>query len=447
MRSETNVWAERFLPLLDREALKRAAEYYPEPLTDLGRLELPLAVESIKKRLNSIFYPTEQCLDILEEWVGKAYSHAVLNYTNPIDFCASIASGIPPIPEWVDVSILTGWAGEGKTALLEAFHRAVEGDRSITTPDGTTWPMQSSFHVIFRAIKTENGFWRSLGSPYSATDENVRFVRRMAYRKGISYLALDELQFYTLSAEANTNITRLLMAVGNLGLPTTVVGNFSLLRRLKKRDSPEQQRLLSNVKVMMPDEPESLDWVQHLCCQKNALPEVLAFDAKNDGPWINILCGGQKRAEVRLLTLAYNLKRNNSGRQDVKITLADIETAYRSNEFQIHRKEIEEIARRILMNVTKNDDLSCPIDLPVTQLQRFKQRAEAERNRRVADRELDDSLSEEEKRLLYEVSKTMPVHSTSQTGSVRSIRGKKRPKPSLEELAKNSAMFSESIRE
>lgn len=443
MSAISNAWAKRFELLLGREAMRQAVEFYPEPLSDLGRLPIALAVEKLKQTLGLLFYPSEQCLDFLEDWVGRAYAHAILCYSDPIAFCAAIQSQTLPIPEWADIFILTGLAGVGKTALLEAFLRAMKLDLSITTPDGTMWPLQSCWQVKFRDIKTENGFWQRLGSTYTATHDNVSYCRRLAYRLGISFLSLDELQFFTLSREANTNLTRLMLAACNLGLPTNAVGNYSLVRRLMKRDSPDQQRLLGNVKVMMPDDPDSRDWMQFLTCQKNALPDVLAIDPNNDGPRINLLSGGQKRAEVRLIVIAYEKKRKASSNPDVKVFLTDLEDAYESGEFRVHREEIEEISRRTLTNVTKDDDLSCPIELPATQVQQFKRRAEQERNSRVARQELEDSLSAEEKQRLKEATKKTPK--TRSSATVRSINSKKASKPTMADLARNSAMYSEKV--
>ena len=445
MSPRPNMWAQRFEALLQREALKQAAEYYPEPLYDLGRFPLALATEMLKKSLESIFYPSEQCLDILEGWVGDAHAHASLIYTDPLKFCAAIQSQsvMSSLPEWQYPSVLTGLPGLGKTALSEAFQRAIKVDLSITTPDGTVWPTQSSWYVKFRDIKTENGFWQRLGSVYTATHDNVSYCRRMAYRLGICHLSLDELQFYTLSKEANANIARLMMAAGSLGLPITAVGNYSLVRRLMKRDPPERQRLLSNVKIMTPDDPDGPDWEMFLACQKKVLPGVLEINPKQDGPRINLLSGGQKRAETRLIAIAYIKQRNTCGKNDVKITLADIETAYKSREFQFDREEIEEVTQRLLLNESKEDDLSCPIALPETLVQQFKRRAELERASRVAQKELEDALSAEDKRHLKEVSKATPKPRAP--GVVKSINVKKAPKQTLADLAKNSAIFSERI--
>lgn len=443
--SPNNIWAQRFEPLLQRETLKQATEYYPEPLIDLGRVPLTLAVELVKKSLESIFYPSEQCLDILEAWVGKAYAHASLIYIDPLEFCAAIQSQseTSPLPEWHYPSILTGLGGLGKTAVSEALQRAMMRDVSITTPDGTVWPLKSNWYVKFRDIKTENGFWKRLGSAYTATHDNVSYCRSMAYRSGICHLGLDELQFYTLSKEANTNIARLMMAAGSLGIPITAVGNYSLIRRLEKRAPSERQRLLRNVTVMTPDDPDGTDWEKYLACQKEALPEILTIDPKRDGPRINLLAGGQKRTESRLIEIAYKNQRNVCSNRDVQISLADLEAAYESREFQFDREDIEEITRRILLNEPKEDDLSCPIQLPETQLQQFKRRAEQERDSRVARRELEDALTAEDKRHLKGAFNTPPKPQA--TATVRSINSKRPPKQTLADLAKNSATFSENV--
>ncbi len=338
---------------------------------------------------------------------------------------------------------INGAGGLGKTAVSEAFQRAMMRDVSITTPDGTTWPLKSSWYVKFRDIKTENGFWKRLGSTYTATHDNVSYCRSMAYRLGICHLGLDELQFYTLSKEANTNIARLMMTAGSLGIPITAVGNYSLVRRLEKRAPSERQRLLRKVTVMTPDDPEGSDWAKYLACQKAALPEVLAIDPKRDGPRINLLAGGQKRAESRPMEIAYRNQRNARSNRDVQITLADLEAAYESREFQFDREDIEEITRRILLNETKEDDLSCPIQLPETQLQQFKRRAEQERDSRVAHKELEDALTAEDKRHLEGAFNT--PRKPQATANVRSINSKRPKKQTLADLAKNSAIFSESV--
>lgn len=442
MSTYPNSWALRFEPLLNRVALQKAVESYPQPLTDLGKFSGVEAEERLKIALKEIFYPSEQCLDILQEWIGEAYAYASLTYSDPQEFCASIQSGIPPLPEWSDISILTGLAGVGKTSVVEALQRALKMSASLRTPDGTEWPLQSSWHVTFRDIKTENGFWQRIGSPYSATHDNVTYSRRLAYRLGVSRLNLDELQYFTLSSDANTAITRLLMAASNLGLPTNATGNYSLVRRLMKREAPDRQRLLSKITVMMPDDPEGADWMKFLMAQKAALPEVLEIDPKNDGARINILSGGQKRAEVRLLAITYRRMRV-AGNKDVRITLGEIENTFKSKEFQFHREEIEEISRRAVTNVTKDDDMSCPIELPETLLLQFKRRAEQERNARLAIRELEDSLSSKDKQALKGLNKS--TQKVRPSGEVLSIKPKRRPKQPLADLAKNSANFSENL--
>ena len=80
------------------------------------------------------------------------------------------------------------------------------------------------------------------------------------------------------------------------------------VRRLAKRDAPERQRLLSNVQVMLPDDPEGDDWKQFLQWQQNSLPGILALDPEGNADRINYLTGGQKRAEIRLLAIAYQEK-------------------------------------------------------------------------------------------------------------------------------------------
>lgn len=437
-----NDWAIRFKPLLDREVLRKLAAKQPEPVHDLGSLPIALAEKIFENTLQSIFYPSEQCLDFLLKWIGQAYAHAQITYSDPLKFCQLVQEGRPMLPEWSPPSLLIGHAGLGKTSLSETLQYVLPAPTELQTPDGTVWPLFSSWYVKFRDIKSENGFWRELGSEYSSTKDNIAYCRRFAFSRGISRLDLDELQFYTQSASANTAIAKLLLSAGNIGIPTNVTANFSLVRRLAKRDAPERQRLLSNVEVMLPDDPEGEDWKQFLQWQKNSLPSVLGFDPSRDADRINYLTGGQKRAEIRLLTIAYQEKRLRTTSSDIKIDLVDLELAYRSPLFQYFKDEIEEISRRAIFNVSKEDDLSCPVELPELAAQKFKQRAEQERNSRVAKVELQAALTAIEKSALKAIEMDQP--NPAKSAEIKPIRPRK-AKKSLAELVKNSARFAEQI--
>lgn len=442
MNGSSNDWAVRFKPLLEREALRRLAAKQPVPVFDLGARPLEWAEKVFEQTLTSIFYPSEQCLDFMSKWVGQAYAHAQMVYSDPLKFCQQVQDGKPALPEWSAPSLLIGHAGLGKTSLSEALQSVLPGPSELRTPDGTVWPLFSSWHVKFKDIKSENGFWRQLGSEYSSTRDNVIYCRRYAFSRGICRLDLDELQFYTLSENANTALTKLLLAAGNIGIPVNVTANFSLVRRLANRDAPERQRLLSNVDVMLPDDPESEDWRRFIECQGKALPEILNLNPLSDAEPINYLSGGQKRAEIRLLVIAYLEKRARSSSQDVKIGLGDLELAYRSQYFQYYKNEIEEIGRRAILGLSKDDDLSCPIELPEGAAQKFKKRAEQERNLRVAKVELNSALSAFEKNALKALEAAKPL--SSHSAQIKAIRPRK-DKKSITELVRNSANFAERI--
>ncbi|MBN8779571.1 MULTISPECIES: hypothetical protein [unclassified Thiobacillus] len=107
--------------------------------------------------------------------------------------------------------------------------------------------------------------------------------------------------------------TQILLSMSYLGLPMVNIANFSLVHKLMQRPQEDRQRLLAKPCVLVPDSPESQDWIQTLATYRAVASDVLVYDPVNDAKYIFLLSAGIKRLVVRLLVLGYRISRKLRG--------------------------------------------------------------------------------------------------------------------------------------
>lgn len=77
MSQDSNIWAERFTALANRDEIRRRVEMQPVPISGWDALSKVDAGRLMASALRNVFYPTEQCIDILFEWVSDARAHCL----------------------------------------------------------------------------------------------------------------------------------------------------------------------------------------------------------------------------------------------------------------------------------------------------------------------------------------------------------------------------------
>ncbi|HSH96836.1 MAG: ATP-binding protein [Methylophilaceae bacterium] len=362
MTQERNPWVSRFEHLLDPEEIRRRAMYIPDELPDISLLSHDAAKIKLQEILEQVFVPTQQNVAILHYWVEVIVTHCKTYYPSPQALCRHIYSK-PPLPKFTRLMGLTGLAGVGKTELVQAFKRILPQEQrhnlrvdeyhtgmSLLNPWISIVDENSSAKLIL------DSFW---GEEHSLRN-SIKLLRKHGYINGVPMVIVDELQFLTLSSTANAKLMELLLSVGQLGLPCLYSANYSLIHRLAKRPQEDRDRMLSNLTCLHPDPPNSEDWIKTLDTFLRLFPEVFRFDANDDAAAIHWYCAGIKRGLVELLTIAYGISRNFSG----KVTIKEIELAYASPRFSAKRQDVEIIHRQIIENRKVKNDLWCPIDLP-----------------------------------------------------------------------------------
>lgn len=395
--SISSQWVGHFEALLDIETIRQRAAVTVPPIAGLLAMPLELAHARIEHALNTIFYPTTQCLSILKRLVGVAHAHCMAVYPNNRSFLSGVYANTPPLAEFVPPICLTGLAGTGKTEILKAFGRLHDwNDSVIVDSDHTPFQIRGSQLVTVKARSSPKDVLRCLAQGEGSPTELIISGRKLAFRDGLALLLTDEFQFATGSENANARVAQMLLSLGYLGLPFVYAANFSLINRLQRRPGEEQHRLLSNPIVLIPDCATSVDWRNTLAAQRSVAPDVFIFDPVMDAERLHAYCAGRKRAMAKLLLLAFR-DQYHRGRL---VNLEAIHRAYLSTEYAGYREETEILATQAIQSRAhpKRKDLWCPIPLTGNAATAFLEAAVSAREELVADAELTAALTRAEKR-------------------------------------------------
>lgn len=416
-----NPWAARFLAILDKGEIARRATLAPEPLEDIGKLPVEIAAARLKAKLESVYFPTAQGVDILYGWVGLAYQHCLDYYPDRTAFLNCVYSQRSPTPTFRPLICFTGQAGSGKTELVRAFHRIQDPDGTIVVDSRhSPFPLVAVWSLTVQANATSRELLSAHTGDSGSPRDLVESGRRRAYRDGVGFLLNDEFQFATGSS-ANARVTQMLLSTGYLGLPSAYAANYSLLHRLMKRPAEDRHRLLSAPVVLLPEAPESGDWIKTLAAQRAAAPDLLVFDPVRDGAAIHRYSAGDMRAEVALLVCGYHIGRSTTG----IVSLREIERAYHSTAYTAYRRDVEAIMQLTLgdLKVRRHrKDLWCPLDLPESASSRFAARVGAVRQARADDEAVRDSLTQDERRALAAMEKGHQQKTSPATSKVAPLK-------------------------
>lgn len=435
-----NPWADRFLTLLDAETIRLRATVAVPPITGLTQMPIELAVKKVESALNSVFYPTSQCVTILQRLCGLAQAHCLMHYPDTLAYSNGIYAREAPLPGCSQPICLTGLAGVGKSCLLQAFLRLQPSDSEVMTDTKhSPFPLKRPWIVSVHASSRPSEVLARLAGSKETLSDLVSACRKLAYRDGIALLGVDEFQFATGSSDANTRVAQMLLSLTYIGLPFLYVANFSLLRRLQKRPEEERQRLLADPVVLLPDPPESEDWQNTLASQRDVAPEVFTFSVSHDARELHLLTFGRKRAMKHLLITAFR----QSFRLNEEVNMAALRRAYASPEYASFRTEAEILTTQSIRNGPDKHrmDLWCPIPLPPDKTAQFTNTACQARAEKVADAELRSSLTKEERNAVEAMERKAKKASRSPS---QVVPLKKAP-PTADDLKRNAQRFRDSL--
>jgi energy-coupling factor transporter ATP-binding protein EcfA2 len=433
IKASANPWADRFIGLTDKKEVQMRVAVRPRPFSDYQKFPPRQAREELKARLNEVYFPSMQCVEIITEWVELALEHCQRHYHDSSGFLATVYGEDMSFPELRPPICLTGLAGTGKSKLLKAFGRLMPPDTTFEASDGTTFRRESHRIITVHAKNSAADILAELIGQDRSAGTLSGIARRRAYRDGWAFLGFDEFQFLTQSEKANTRLTQLLMLISYIGIPCVYASNFSMLYKLMRRSQEDRQRLLVNMRELAPEHPDSDDWSGLLEWHKSIAPDVFEFDAKADAAAIHQLTAGINRAESRLLELAF-VDAMKNGRA---VGLRELEIAYKSADYAVYRADVELLAKLPFSTSLqkKHKDLWCPIT--ITPALSSYEVFSAKRQERVGAAAVEASLTAAERNAYKEIKKLSAPKKRPQRSDVVSIRKSK----SLAEQLKDDAIW------
>lgn len=449
-----NPWIDRFVPLLDDDAIRSRVKVAPEPLMRLVDLSVGEAVAEMESRLKQIYLPTDQNVRIIRWIIDYIFGCVKDRYSDRSAFLRDVYNPIYKDDKLPSACCLSGLAGVGKSALLEALQKVLPEDFEVDVGEGhDPFPVRSCWYVRLSADASLSDllstYVQGLGEENTRPRNLIRRCHDRAFRDGVGLLIADEFQHLNAGEHANALVTKYLLKFRSIGVPFVFSANYSLGHRLSRRPQEDKQRLLSSPIVMLPEDPRGEDWVKYLHEIKRVLGGVFCVDPVQDRAAMFNYSAGLPRLVNNLIAIAYKISRGNG---QVVITIEDVCAAYQSLEFTINRCDVMKLNEiSIVGSMAKfskaDSHLICPFELPKSKVQAVAEHLQEERERRVWEAGLNSSLTEEERKNNEKLAGSKKVEQNSaksnKTSNVFSMRTKK-PK-SADEIIAAAQEFQNSI--
>lgn len=383
--------AARFQNLDDLNVIKERVTRIPKPDRDIADIPEYLIKSYIGKLLSNLYIPTTQELALLRKLVHTASAHCELTYrcdqqyierlyTHFEDFATTDST-----PDIQTLICLTGPAGVGKSSVLHAMRRLLPaptevdlGARHGTICTHSHWHAQ--VHGRTTAAQLLESFSRTEHASADTKPKQIHSLsKKIAYKSGVSIFLLDELQFLTQSASANTAVTKFLFQLSHVGVPLVYAANYSLCRLLQRRHEQERQRLLASPVVLTASPPDSVDWSNYLRHLQSLLGSSLQVDLHQERYTVHRLTAGLKRLVVQLLKLGYALAWQAGQRH---MALSDIRAAYDHTEYAVSRQQAEAMCSP---HTSKSAEYECPFPLPKVAADELIRAQDLERSKQIME--------------------------------------------------------------
>lgn len=394
----------RFDGYMDVEGIRKRVTVRPEALADLESAQPLIDAEQLFDRLKDIYLPNEFSLDFIQEMVSLAHLHSRKIFSSEAGYAKNIFT--PPEAEVYPIC-LTGLAGVGKTQTIAALRRAMPP------------PIEFACDLYQGSIELTSLWYASargkasgkqllldfvIGGGHDGRGGNVAKLlvecRQRGYRDGVTTVVLDETQHINTGLGAS-KVTDILLTMAAIGPPMIFVSNYSLVHKLLRRNSEDKQRLLSEPRVMLPEDPKSRDWTDFVSeCIRVSGGRIKAV-GDEFATELYRSTFGIKRLAVQLLKLAY-IECRTAGRK--RIELDDLTKAYRSSSYSSNARDVEALQLdTVRAGSSGRLDLKCPFDLPARYISNVVSFTRADRDQRVQARVFDSSMTEAERKVLKQI--------------------------------------------
>lgn len=426
-------WQSRFEGISDGLIEKRL-HYIPSLPDNIETFEVELSCNYLRKALSELFVPTKKSVKIACKLVNLAQAHSAFHYSDKKQFMRDLYLDDYDLKNDVRPYFFTGLSGYGKTAICLALDRVIPESGSVYIKKHSPFPLKTFWRfTIPGTLSLSKLLQQMLGKDVANVkkkndlSELISTCQWKAHYNGYSVIIIDEMQFLTRSATANALISQFLLHVSKIGVPVVYVGNFSLGHKLKKRPPEDKERLLANPIILLPDEPDSIDWKSILQCVQAVCPDIFTFDFVEESKKMYGWTSGSKRMLKRLVVKSYEFSRLEKR----MLELVDVENIFKSIDFAGNREQIMQMHELFITGDSKNKDLICPYETPDNTYKKQKDMLEAERQRQVVQSLAVSTMSQEEQNLYQELDQAAKG---SEQASVTNINRGKKKKRTLEQI-------------
>ena len=357
------------LPWSDEE-VARLVRVEGKPCEKLRQLSPATAENMLRNAMAAIYVPTERSGETIRRVLTTARVHLDQYYPDRVAYLRGLNAPKSPLQP-TDAVCITGLAGVGKSALANAILRLLR--ETLMVDPGSGYPevgFEFIWHVVVEARRALRDLLRGPLNGRLIDLDSIRSEARLverasvfAFRHGICLLLFDEWQFITAGTQANALLTKLLHSLRYIGVPFFYIANYSLCRRLMKRPSEDQHRLIHDPIIILPDEPETpaiLDLYKQYCTASNG---ALLLEPKALIEQIHDYTQGVNRCRISLLASAYRISHD---RRADRVNSKDLEAAFRADSFSLFRRESQHLRTQALTGRQSHIDTWCPFVQPMT---------------------------------------------------------------------------------
>jgi hypothetical protein len=418
--SESSRWAAPFS--IAREHISSFLTRSGKPLVGIGQLPLGQIRDVVNAALEEVVVLSEDVCDLLFNLLQRPLRYAQTNYSSDRQFIETIYDECARPLDPVMPICLTGLEGTGKTQIACALERLLRPQHSVSIHGHGRHDILPFKRLVFGRQWGHAAITRILGRPPGGDPSTLA---RWLYGNGVCFLAVDEMQFFTQGETSNARTAKLLLEIASWGKPWLYAANFSLIRKLRKRPPEEQDRLLENCQVLVPEGPDDPSWARLLREYQTVLQHILSFRLLDHREELWNLTAGVKRYLRMLLSYAVEFVRH-AGK--AKLSWDDLIAAHRSSGFSVTRGNVRCIIEANL-SATKeltpqHRDFVSPLESAAADSYRFH--LKVARDREVAAMIAEAALSPAEKKLYRK--RTQPTTESApgqrrskKTGKVRKV--------------------------
>lgn len=391
-------WIQRVRALLANPDLQSVLTRNSGPIMGLAKEDEYVAGQLLRRHLASQYVPSGQHVQLARRILATGLAFALKAYPDVKTYISrSQLAAVEVDPEpltW----LITGLAGLGKSALISRLEELF-ADAPIFQASEQCAPEPMLGAIFLRMtgrvshaqaiaiIAQRLGMEVDTGDKISA--RTITDIRSELYRQGCLFILVDESQALASGKGAGAIYVNFIAMLRRFGLPVIVVGNFSMAHGMLQQHSQNRQRLLADPFVMLQDLPGDAQYLAHLQAYKDACGDMLRIDPKKDALTINFLTGGNSRALLNLVSIAYERERANS--PNPHVDLDALQRAHGSQAFAVFREEIDLLRTHRLTGRHIRADLTCPFELAGDAAKREKELVDELRRRTLAQAIVDSA--------------------------------------------------------